>query len=82
VMQIARDKGFEVKEERFTRDELYIADEAFFTGTAAEITPIREADKRKIGEGKPGPVTKTIQETFFNIVKGREKKYEGWLTYV
>lgn len=82
VMTIAKDKGFEVKEERFTRDELYIADEAFFTGTAAEITPIREADRRIIGQGKPGPVTKTIQETFFNIVKGKEKKYEAWLTYV
>ncbi len=82
VMKIARDKGFEVKEERFTRDELYIADEAFFTGTAAEITPIREADKRTIGQGKPGPVTKTIQETFFNTVKGKGKKYADWLTYV
>jgi len=71
-----------VKEERFTRDELYIADEAFFTGTAAEITPIREADRRTIGQGKPGTVTKTIQETFFNIVKGKEKKYEAWLSYV
>ncbi|MBI3755998.1 MAG: aminotransferase class IV, partial [Deltaproteobacteria bacterium] len=82
VMTIAKDKGFEVKEERFTRDELYIADEAFFTGTAAELTPIREADRRIIGQGKPGPVTKTIQETFFNIVKGKEKKYEGWLAYI
>ncbi|MEK7803944.1 MAG: branched-chain amino acid transaminase [Deltaproteobacteria bacterium] len=82
VMRIAKDKGFGVKEERFTRDELYIADEAFFTGTAAEITPIREADRRTIGQGKPGTVTKTIQETFFNAVKGRDKKYEGWLSYV
>ena len=82
VIRIAKDKGIPVLEGRFSRDELYTADEAFFTGTAAEITPIREVDNRKIGEGKPGPVTKIIQETFFNAVKGREKKYAMWLAYL
>src|SRR3972149_2991623 len=79
VINIARDQGITVNEGRFTRDELYIADEAFFTGTAAEITPIRELDDRMIGEGKPGPVTKKIQDTFFDIVKGRNNHYSNWL---
>jgi branched-chain amino acid aminotransferase len=82
VMTIVRDKGMTVVEERFTRDELYTADEAFFTGTAAEITPISKVDGRKIGTGKPGPVTKEIQTTFFDVVKGREKKYGHWLWHV
>ncbi|MBI5287202.1 MAG: branched-chain amino acid transaminase [Deltaproteobacteria bacterium] len=82
VMKIARDKGIEVREERFTRDELYTADEAFFTGTAAEITPIREVDNRTIGEGRPGPVTKAIQQTFFDAVRGKEERYKEWLVYV
>lgn len=79
VIEIARDKGVEVKEARFTRDELYTADEAFFTGTAAEITPIREVDLRTIGKGRPGPVTRDIQKTFFETVKGINKDYEDWL---
>ena len=79
VIKIAKDAGIAVLEGRFSRDELYIADEAFFTGTAAEITPIRELDDRMIGEGKPGPVTKKIQDTFFDIVKGRNKNYSSWL---
>lgn len=82
VITIAKDSGIEVKEERFTRDEAYIADEAFFTGTAAEITPIRELDGRIIGEGKAGKITKKIQDSFFSIVKGKNKKYQSWLTYV
>jgi len=82
VLTIARDKGYKVIEERFTRDELYTADEAFLTGTAAEVTPIREVDDRKIGSGCPGPVTSDLQQTFFNLIKGREKKYAGWLTYL
>jgi branched-chain amino acid aminotransferase len=82
VLKIARDKGYEVQEERFTRDELYTADEAFFTGTAAEVTPIREVDNRKIGRGCPGPVTLDLQQTFFDIIKGRDKNYAGWLTYL
>ncbi len=82
VMRIAADKGLTVKEERFTRDELYVADEAFFTGTAAEITPIREVDSRAIGDGKPGPVTLDIQKTYFDAVKGVDKDYESWLYYL
>ena len=82
IIQIARDKGISVIEERFTRDDLYIADEAFLTGTAAELTPIREVDNRVIGSGKPGPVTKNLQETFFNIVYGKDTRYKDWLTYL
>ncbi len=82
VIRIARDKGIEVVERSFGRDELYGADEAFLTGTAAEITPIREVDDRTVGEGTRGPITKTIQSTFFDAVKGRERKYESWLTYL
>ncbi len=82
IIKIAEDNGITVKEERFTRDELYISEEAFFTGTAAEVTPIREADGRIIGEGKPGKITKKIQTIFFDIVKGKNKKYKSWLTEV
>jgi branched-chain amino acid aminotransferase len=82
IMQLAAERGMRVVEERFTRDELYIADEAFFTGTAAEITPVREVDNRTIGMGKPGPVTKQLQAAFFDIVHGRDNKHEEWLTYV
>ena len=82
IIAIAADSGIGVMEERFTRDELYISDEAFFTGTAAEVTPIREADGRRIGGGKRGPITKKLQSVFFDIVKGRNKKYEAWLTRV
>ena len=82
IMEIARDNGIEVIEERFTRDELYIADEAFFTGTAAEVTPIREVDGRTIGAGKPGEITKKVQSVFFDAVKGRNKKYKSWITRV
>jgi branched-chain amino acid aminotransferase len=82
IMKIASDMKMRVVEERFTRDELYIAEEAFFTGTAAEVTPIRELDGRTIGTGKPGPVTRELQAVFFDIVKGRNKKYSSWLTEV
>jgi branched-chain amino acid aminotransferase len=82
VCTIAADLGFKAKEERFSRDELYLADEAFFSGTAAEITPIREVDGRIIGMGKPGPVTKQIQETYFAAVKGDNARYQQWLTYI
>jgi branched-chain amino acid aminotransferase len=82
IVQIARAKGMALVEERFTRDELYTAHEAFFTGTAAEITPIREVDDRTIGEGKPGPVTKQIQAAFFDIVKGKNPEYREWLEYL
>jgi len=82
IMTIAKDEGIEVREERFTRDEVYIADEAFFTGTAAEITPIRELDERTVGAGKPGPITQKLQSIFFDTVKGKSSKYERWLTYL
>ena len=82
VIEIARDKGIPVHERPLTRDELYIADELFLTGTAAEVTPIREVDRRRIGEGRRGPVTRALQATFFDVVTGREPKYERWLHYV
>jgi len=82
IITLARDKGYSVIEERFTRDELYTADEAFFTGTAAELTPIREVDDRQLGAGRRGPVTEDIQQSFFDIIKGKNHNYEHWLTYV
>jgi branched-chain amino acid aminotransferase len=82
VIKIALDKGYTVKEDMLSRDELYIADEVFLTGSAAEITPIKEIDDRIIGTGKPGNLTKDIQDTFFSIVKGENNSYENWLTYI
>lgn len=82
VMRIAREAGLEVAEQRFSRDELYIADEAFFTGTAAELTPIREVDDRPIGAGQAGPITLDLQKRFFAAVKGEDERYREWLTYV
>ena len=82
IIRLARDKGYEVVEERFTRDELYTADEAFLTGTAAELTPIREVDDRQIGAGRRGCVTEDVQKTFFEVIKGKNPKYEKWLAYV
>ena len=82
VLTLAADQGLAVREEFFTRDQLYAADEAFFTGTAAEITPIREVDRRTIGAGARGPVTKAIQEAFFSAVRGENPKYRSWLTPV
>ena len=79
IMALARDLGYTVEEQQFTRDEFYIADEAFFTGTAAELTPIRELDHRLIGAGHAGPVTKHLQKEFFKVVKGENPKYAGWL---
>lgn len=80
VMEVARAKGLEVIEERFTRDELYIADEIFLCGTAAEITPVREVDGRKVGDGRPGDITKSVRETYFAAVKGEDADYKKWLT--
>ena len=80
VITIARELGYRVEEQQFTRDELYVADEAFFSGTAAEITPIRELDRRTIGAGKAGPVTKAIQEAYFKVVKGENPAYSHWLS--
>ena len=82
IIQIAKDQKIPVIEERFTRDELYISDEAFFTGTAAEVTPIREVDGRKVGSGKRGKITEKLQSVFFDVVKGRNKKYASWLTRI
>ena len=82
VTQLARDAGLEVQAKRITRDDVYIADEAFFTGTAAEVTPIRELDGRVIGAGKRGPVTEKLQAMFFDLVNGRNHKYAHWLTPV
>jgi branched-chain amino acid aminotransferase len=79
---LARDQGIEVREQTFTRDVLYTADEAFFSGTAAEITPIREVDDRKVGGGTPGPVTRGLQDTFFQATRGENPKYREWLSYL
>lgn len=82
IIRIAGDQKIPVVEERFTRDEIYISDEAFFTGTAAEVTPIREVDGRKIGDGRRGKITGKLQKIFFDVVKGRNKKYASWLTRI
>ncbi len=82
LIQMARDKGMTVVESGITRDELYVADEVFLTGTAAEVTPIREIDHRKIGSGRRGPVAQELQEGFFDVVAGRNATYESWLTFV
>jgi branched-chain amino acid aminotransferase len=82
IITIAKDLGIEVKEKRITRDEMYCADEAFFTGTAAEVTPIRELDDRIIGSGARGPMTEKIQKIFFDTVAGKNDKYRHWLTLV
>lgn len=79
IMTLARELGYEVQEQLFTRDELYVADEAFFSGTAAEITPIREVDHRTIGEGHAGPITQLLQKEFFRIVTGGNPDYAAWL---
>lgn len=82
VLTMARDMGIPVAEKRITRDEMYCCDEAFFTGTAAEITPIRELDNRTIGNGARGPITEKLQSLFFDVVAGKAPKYQHWLTLV
>lgn len=82
VIEIANDMGLPVSRRRISREEIYIADEAFLTGTAAEITPIKEVDARIIGKGSRGEITEKIQSTYFDIVCGRNKKYEHYLTYI
>jgi len=79
LLSVCADLGYTVKEQFFTRDEVYVADEVFFSGTAAELTPIREVDRRVIGEGHAGPVVKALQAAFFKIVKGENPKYAHWL---
>src|SRR5438552_12294527 len=82
VMTFAGELGIPVVERRITRDEVYLADEAFFTGTAPEVTPIRELDDRCIGDGTPGPITRRLQDLFFAVVRGREERYRSWLAYL
>jgi branched-chain amino acid aminotransferase len=82
IIQLADECKIPVKEKRITRDEVYIADEAFFTGTAAEVTPIREADNRKIGTGARGPITEKLQKLYFDCVHGRHKDHLQWLTTI
>lgn len=82
VMTLANEIGLEVREKRITRDEVYIADEAFFTGSAAEVTPIRELDGRTIGSGSRGPITEKLQSLFFDVVYGRHPQHQNWLTVV
>jgi branched-chain amino acid aminotransferase len=82
IFAICADLGLKIVEKRITRDEIYICDEAFFTGTAAEVTPIRELDRLEIGQGSRGPITEKIQSAFFDIVNGRNPKYAEWLTAV
>jgi branched-chain amino acid aminotransferase len=82
VIKLADDCGYQVVEKRITRDEVYIADEAFFTGTAAEVLPIRELDARPVGNGSRGPITERLQNAFFDLVRGRDASRAGWLTPV
>ena len=82
IITLARELGYEVISRRMTRDDVYIADEAFFTGTAAEVTPIRELDGRQIGAGKRGPITARLQELFFDVVAGKVARHKDWLTPV
>jgi branched-chain amino acid aminotransferase len=82
IIALAREEGLEVREGRITRDQLWLADECFFTGTAAEITPVREVDNRTIGEGGVGPITRRLQTRFFDVVKGSDAAHNDWLTPV
>jgi len=82
LLTLAGELGIPVKEKRITRDEVYIADEAFFTGTAAEVTPIRELDNRRIGAGTRGPITERLQSLYFDVVHGRHDGHMDWLTLV
>jgi branched-chain amino acid aminotransferase len=82
VHALARDLGYTIVSKRLTRDDIYVADEAFFTGTAAEVTPIRELDNRQIGAGKRGPITTKIQSLFFDVVNGKVPAHADWLTKV
>lgn len=82
VITLLREQGVDVREEPIARDELYIADEVFLTGTAAEITPVRDIDHRRVGRGEAGPITRRLQESFFSIVKGADTKHDHWLSFV
>jgi branched-chain amino acid aminotransferase len=82
VITLAREDGLTVEERHITRDQLYLADEAFFTGTAVEVTPVREVDDRAIGDGTVGPITRRLQTRYFDVVKGKDETHPEWLTYV
>ncbi|TJY59325.1 branched-chain amino acid transaminase [Sinimarinibacterium sp. CAU 1509] len=82
VMQLAKDFGYEVRERRITRDELYVCDEVFFTGTAAEVTPVREVDNRPVGIGSRGPITAQLQKAYLDLVKGNNERYADWLAHI
>lgn len=82
IMELARERNIPVVEERFTRDAMYVAEEMFVTGTAAELTPVREVDGRIIGAGKPGPITTSLQQAFFAVVRGEDRSHASWLTPV
>lgn len=82
AIALLAEQGLEVRQENIARDELFIADEIFLTGTAAEITPVREIDFRKVGRGEAGPITRQLQERFFDVVKGADKKHDQWLAFV
>ncbi|MFN2349316.1 MAG: branched-chain amino acid transaminase [Thioalkalivibrio sp.] len=82
IFTLAAEEGLEIREKRITRDEVYVADEAFFTGTAAEVTPIRELDRRPIGNGSRGPITEKLQTLYFDVVHGRTGRHDHWLTFV
>lgn len=82
AITLLNEQGVEVRQEQIARDELYVADEVFLTGTAAEITPVREIDHRRIGRGESGPITRRVQESFFSVVKGADAKHDHWLTFV
>lgn len=82
VIDLAKDLGYEVVRRRLTREEVYIADEAFFTGTAVEVTPIRDIDARIIGTGSRGPITEALQKAYFDVVQGKNEKYTKYLTYI
>jgi branched-chain amino acid aminotransferase len=82
IIALAREMGYEIREETFPREMLYVADELFFTGTAVEVTPIRSVDRIKVGNGSRGPVTKKIQDQFFGIISGEIPDRHGWMTLV
>ena len=82
VITLAQEEGYTVREDHITRDQLYLADEVFFTGTAVEVTPVREVDDRMIGSGSAGPVTQQLQKRYFDCVKGRDPRHLEWLSFV
>jgi branched-chain amino acid aminotransferase len=82
MIEVARDRGYQIEETQLTRDDLYVADEIFLTGTAAEVTPIREIDHRTIGQGKRGPITEELQTAFFDIATGADARYDRWRTFL